>query len=54
MDALIDAARARGFRTLEGLVLSENTDMLDFVKSLGFEVEPMREHPATARVVKRL
>jgi acetyltransferase len=54
MGALIDAARARGFRTLEGLVLSENTDMLDFVKSLGFEVEPMREHPATMRVVKRL
>ena len=54
MDALIDAARARGFRTLEGLVLSENTDMLDFVKSLGFEVEPMHEYPATVRVVKRL
>ena len=54
MGALIDTARARGFRTLEGLVLAENTDMLDFVKDLGFEVEPMLEHPATVRVVKRL
>ncbi len=54
MAALTDAARAHGFRTMEGLVLAENTDMLDFVKDLGFEVHPMPQQPATVRVVKRL
>ena len=54
MDALIDAARAHGFCTIEGLVLSENADMLDFVKTFGFEVELMPRQPATVRVTRRL
>lgn len=54
MDALIDAARTHGLRTIEGLVLADNTDMLDFVKELGFEVHRTPEQPDTVRVVKRL
>ena len=54
MEALIGAARAHGLRTIEGLVLSENADMLDFVKAFGFEVELMPRQPATVRVIKRL
>ena len=54
MRALMDAARAHGFSTIEGLVLSDNTDMLDFVKSLGFEVLRVPEDVATVRVVKWL
>lgn len=54
MQALIEAARAHGFRTIEGLVLAGNLDMLDFVKEIGFDVHAIPEQPATVRVVKRL
>ena len=54
IDALMQAAHARGFETLEGLVLAENRDMLDFVRELGFEVEPMPLEPSLVRVVKAL
>lgn len=52
--ALIRAAHARGFETMEGLVLAENRDMLDFVSELGFEVQPMPEEPTLVRVAKKL
>lgn len=54
MDALIRAARARGFETIEGLVLSDNPDMLAFARSLGFELVPAPEQPSTVRAVKKL
>ena len=54
MEALIGAARAHGLCTIEGLVLSDNIAMLDFVKSLGFEVLRVPEDIATVRVVKWL
>ena len=54
MRALIDAARRRGFRTLEGLVRADNSDMLGFVQTFGFESEPVAEQPATVRVIRRL
>lgn len=54
IDALMRAAHARGFETMEGLVLAENRDMLDFVGQLGFEVEPMPQEPSLVRVAKKL
>jgi acetyltransferase len=54
MQALIRAAQAHGFETMEGLVLSENVDMLGFVKELGFEAQAMHEEPTMVRVVKKL
>ena len=54
LDALMRAAHARGFETLEGLVLAENRDMLDFVRELGFEIEPMPQEPTLVRVAKKL
>lgn len=54
LDALMRAAHARGFETMEGLVLAQNRDMLDFVGQLGFEVQPMPEEPTLVRVVKKL
>lgn len=54
LDALMRAAHARGFETMEGLVLAENRDMQDFVRELGFDVEPMAEEPSLVRVVKKL
>jgi acetyltransferase len=54
MDALIRAARARGFETMEGLVLRENHDMLRFVKALGFEALPEPLEPTNVRVTLKL
>ena len=54
LDALMRAARARGFETMAGLVLAGNHDMLDFVRELGFEAHPIAEEPTLVRVTKRL
>jgi acetyltransferase len=54
IEALIDAARARGMETMEGLVLRENHAMLRFVEKLGFELSPEPHEPAIVRVVKKL
>jgi len=54
MEALISAARERGMKTMEGLVLRENSDMLRFVRALGFEAHHEPMEPAMARVVKQL
>lgn len=51
MQALIGAARSRGFESLEGLVLRENTAMLDFVRSLGFQADPVGEDERLTRIV---
>jgi hypothetical protein len=39
---------------MEGLVLADNRGMLDFVRELGFEIEPMAQEPALVRVHKKL
>jgi acetyltransferase len=54
MDALTDAARRRGFERIEGLVLRDNPNMLDFVRELGFEIDAEAREPSLLRVVKRL
>lgn len=54
MEALFRAARARKLDTMEGLVLSENRDMLEFARALGFEAGAQPAEPALVRVVKKL
>ncbi|MCU0869600.1 MAG: bifunctional acetate--CoA ligase family protein/GNAT family N-acetyltransferase [Burkholderiales bacterium] len=54
MAALIDAARARGLRTMEGSVLGANGRMLSLMERLGFDVLPDPDDAAMKRVVKRL
>ena len=54
MQALMSAAQERGFVTMQGLVLAENRDMLDFVRELGFEAHAADEDPSLVRVVKNL
>jgi acetyltransferase len=54
MEALIGVAQARGFRTMEGLVLAANPGMLDFARTLGFEAAVAPEEPALVRVVRKL
>ena len=54
MEALIRAAQARGFETMEGRVPREDGEMLRFVERLGFEAQPMEGEPAAVRIVRKL
>lgn len=54
MEALIDAARSRGLKIMEGLVLAANPAMLRFARGLGFKVTGIPEDRTTLRVVKTL
>jgi acetyltransferase len=54
MQSLIDAARERGFESIEGLVLRSNSGMLRFVRALGFDTQPEPREPTLVRVVKKL
>jgi acetyltransferase len=54
MEELMRAARARGLRTMQGVVLRGNRDMLDFVSALGFESAPSLEDERLVRITKRL
>jgi GNAT superfamily N-acetyltransferase/acyl carrier protein len=54
MQALIDVARSRGLRTMEGLVLRANTSMLHFARQLGFELRHDPDDHDTVRVLRSL
>jgi acetyltransferase len=48
MQALIEAARQRGFKRIEGEILTENTNMRALVEKLGFSVD---SNPAEMTIV---
>lgn len=54
MEAIIHAARGRGLKTMEGLVLAANAPMLRFSHGLGFGASAVPEDLTTMRIVKRL
>lgn len=54
MQTLIDTARAKGLRTIEGEVLSHNTAMLKLMQRLGFERHRSELDDTIVVVVKRL
>lgn len=54
MEALIRAARDRGFAVMEGLVLASNTAMLQFAHALGFEAESATDDLTTVHICLRL
>jgi len=54
MDALVQAARRGGLRSMEGLVLHDNAHMLHFVEALGFAHYQDPHGPGLLRVAKRL
>ncbi len=54
MDALIETARMRGLKIMEGEVLASNHNMLSFVRSLGFSTNTSSEDPAIKYVCKEL
>jgi acetyltransferase len=51
---LMESARTRGYRTMEGLVLTENKPMMDLSRRLGFRVEASNDGPDVKSVVKTL
>ena len=52
MELLMEAARARGFRTMEGFILTSNAGMRGLARRLGFSDGPMPDD-ATVRLVRR-
>lgn len=45
LEAIIDVARDKGLSEIDGLVLSNNADMLKLVKRLGFSIKSFAEDP---------
>ena len=54
MLALMAHARARGFRTMESIVLRDNGDMLRFVRALGFELSAVPGERTLLRATRQL
>jgi GNAT superfamily N-acetyltransferase/acyl carrier protein len=54
MRTLMDVARARGLKTMEGLVLAINARMLKFTRQLGFSQAHEPDDYSTVRVVRPL
>lgn len=54
MDAIIDCARAKSYRTIVGDVLSDNEKMLRLMTNLGFSVLPHPDGYSMKRVMKQL
>lgn len=50
MELIIDCARQRGVRQIEGSVLAENERMLGLARSLGFSRAPARDGVAAVRL----
>jgi acetyltransferase len=53
MQRLFDAARSRGYREMEGIILRENPRMLRFCEAMGFTITTNPDDPAE-RVARRV
>ncbi|HKJ84240.1 MAG TPA: GNAT family N-acetyltransferase, partial [Mariprofundaceae bacterium] len=54
MGSLMDAARAKGLKTMEGEVLASNHGMLRLVETLGFTVTDSEEDDSVKKIVRVL
>ena len=54
LSSLMDAARSKGLKTMEGEVISSNSSMLKFMARLGFTIETSAEDSGIKRVSKML
>lgn len=54
MASLMETARARGLKTMEGFVLATNRRMLKFARQLGFTLHRSQDDPGTYHVVREL
>ncbi|MHB1402230.1 MAG: bifunctional acetate--CoA ligase family protein/GNAT family N-acetyltransferase [Thiobacillus sp.] len=54
MDVLMDVARGKGVKVMEGEVLKTNRPMLKLVEALGFRIEPHPEDDTVRRISRAL
>lgn len=54
MNALVEAARFKGLRVMEGFVLHNNEKMLKLMRTMGFEIRASADDPSLRHVVKQL
>ena len=54
MQRLIDVARDRGLKTMEGEVMANNREMLKLADKLGFRAKPSEEDSHLMVVSRRL
>jgi len=54
MDVLMDVARAKGLKVMEGEVLKTNRPMLKLVEALGFRIEPHPEDDTVRKISRAL
>ncbi len=54
MGVLMDVARGKGIKVMEGEVLKSNRPMLKLVEGLGFRIEPHPEDDAVRRITREL
>jgi len=54
MMALMEVAKSRGLKTMEGEILTENTKMLSLARKLGFTIRPVDGDPTLQLAVKIL
>ena len=54
MTSLMEVAKARGIRTMEGEVLASNSEMLGLVTRLGFVIQPSPDDPGVKLVSRAL
>lgn len=54
MGVLIETAQRRGFKRMEGEMLTENLSMQQLVKELGFELSPHPDSPDIQVALKSL
>jgi len=54
MRGLMEVAKARGLRTMEGEILSDNANMLSLARKLGFTIRSIEDDPGVQKAVKVL
>jgi acetyltransferase len=51
---LMEVAKLRGLKTMEGEVLTDNSGMLRLAKKMGFSIRPLPDDPNTLFISKTL
>ena len=54
MELLIDAARQKGLKYMDGIVLKENTGMRKLARAMGFELRDHDQDEDVVYVIKKL
>jgi acetyltransferase len=54
MMALIEVAKSRGLKAMEGEILTENVKMLSLARKLGFSIRPVPDDPTVQLAVKTI